>query len=495
MSEVKTSRIGAAVRLTVLATVFSGLLQAAVVVILARFIGPREYGAYALCIAVLSVSTNFITASTERSLIVKEEVDYRGLLFATTGLLLLTSALTMAICWALTVLHWMVVRLDLLAVLLLGGVLAGAGIGPRVFLRRKLDFRWIVIGEICGLALGTGVTSIVLAVLGFGPFSLVVGALVQNAIAFGVLLLGGAGGASFAISGSAFTATTRGAMTVSRLSALEVANSQIPNFFLNHLGAAALGLYNRSQTIVQLPVQLLTSSMTRVMISGISAVAAERARLVRASRLLIMTTSALIGPVNFGIAGSHAQFTEILLGKTWAAAAPLIPIMALTSWAIMTATVIGVVSEAGRHFKQKAVAQGIASALLVILLAVGVRVNLMWASSGIALGGLVLFALNVGLTARTLEVSPWRLLNWLSPGIVAGLGCGAYTLSIAWVLRAQPAAIVFPIQIVGCGVLTAGYFLVWRRDVLFAVAEATLPASMRQLLARWVSPQPGQAHQ
>jgi teichuronic acid exporter len=480
------ARVGSAVRLTVLSTLLSGVLQAGVVVALARLIGPADYGAYVLCIAVLSVSTNFVTGSIERSLVVAETVNYRGLMFAAGLIVLSTAALTMGATELLRHLGWFTVRADLLAGLLIGGLFASLSVAPRVFLRRNLDYRWIVGSELAGIVIGVAATALILASMGFGATALVAGAMVQNLVMFLVLLVGGAEGVSVALSGRTLKTTVRNTLSVSRLSALEVAHGQIPNFFISTLGPAALGLFNRSQTIVQLPVQLLTASMSRVMISGIAAVADNRERLIRASRLTVMTTGAIVAPVNFGIAGSHVQFTEVMLGKNWAGAAPLVPILAFTSWALMTAVILGVISEAARHFGRKATAQAITSLVLLVLLATGVKFGLLSAAAAIGAGALFLTVANVILTARVLDIKSRTIVQWLAPSLTAGLGCGSFTWIVALCLHNQPALPVLLLQVSGCGILTAIYYIFMQREALLAILGATLPSSLNNKFKQWL---------
>jgi lipopolysaccharide exporter len=493
VAKTKSGTIGSAVRLTVAGTLLTGVFQAGVIVVMARFVGPADYGAYALCIAVMTLTTNFVAACMERGLIVAEAMDLRGVLLSTGLVQVTTAVFALAVCFGLSRLGWFRVRLDLLAILLAGGVFAAFGIAPRVLLRRRLDFRWVVGSELTGVVLGVGATAVALAYAGFGVYALVGGALAQNAITLAILLYAGRHAVTPTFSRAVLGRVIGGGLGIARFSGLEVAHSQIPNFFLSSLGVSAVGLFNRSQTIVQLPVQLLTSSMTRVMISGITAAQADRERHLRASRLLVLTTGMLIGPVNFGIAGSHVAFTEVVLGKTWAAAAAMIPSMALTSFGIMTGTVIGVISEAARHFTQKAVAQGATSLFLFTALYFGVQGGLLTASMAIAAGGLFLIAVNVFVTSRVLDLSAWRILSWVAPGVVAGLACWVYSLGIARLMHGQPAILVLLVEAAGCGVLTGAYCLIWNQEVVLAIANASLPAALNQKITALVQRIPGKA--
>jgi PST family polysaccharide transporter len=473
MTATSQQRIGVAIRWTFLSTVMTGALQATTLVVLARLISPSDYGAYAVAVAINGLATGFIVNSIERALVVADSVEFRGLSGSIGLFSLLVSALAFTI--SLLPIHhgWISTRIDLLATLLFSAAISSTAVPPRVYLRRNLAFGQVALSEFTGVALGTTLTAIILAHLHFGAYALVAGSVVQNIVTLCVLAISAPPATSFRLTRKSIS-TIRDNLIASPLAMLEIFHGQLPTFMLSFLGASALGIYNRSQAIVQLPVQLLTTSVSRVMISGMSHKISDRDQFVAAARLTTIATSAIIGPINFGIAGSQNAFTMVMLGPQWSGAAQLIPLLALASWASMTAAVFGSISESARRFSSKAQLQAFGSLALLALLFLGVRMGLYYATIAIVAGALLMAFVNLRLAAAVLNVNATELLRWLAPGVAAGVACGLYTwLAGHW---GASAIVIFAMQVFGCGIITASYYIVFHKALVLSALMAIIPS-------------------
>src|SRR5438034_10215592 len=68
MSDAAPSGVRAGIRLSFAGTVAGGLLQFGIMAALARRLTPAEYGTYALCLAIVSLSTILVNHLIERML-------------------------------------------------------------------------------------------------------------------------------------------------------------------------------------------------------------------------------------------------------------------------------------------------------------------------------------------------------------------------------------------------------------------------------------------
>lgn len=456
-------------------TVLAGVIQAATVVVMARLVGPTDYGAYAICIAVMSLTVNFVNSASERALIVAREIEYRGLAFSAIVLAAAAALIGVLACLVINAVHLFHVRIELLAILLFGSLLNACGLPIRVHFRRNLQFAPITWSEIGGLAIGAGLIAILLARMGLGGFSLVLGAAAQNATTLAILLLAGRRFIPLDIVWSAVADLGRKVISVGRFSGLEVINGQIPNLFIGHFGPASLGLYNRAQTAVQLPLQLLTASILRVMVSRLSDGLDDKAGTVRTARWMIVLTGCLIAPVSGGIAGSAREFTGVLLGAQWTSAALLVPILAVISWGVLTASVVGIVSEVTGHFNRKSSLQLASSTVTAVAALALLPFGVFGVCLALAAGALVLVLLNLWLTGRALEVSFATVLFWLVPGLLGGALCLGFAWLVSGALATESAFLTLAVQIAGCGVISAAVIALTHRELLPLILAAGFP--------------------
>jgi PST family polysaccharide transporter len=103
-----------------------------------------------------------------------------------------------------------------------------------------------------------------------------------------------------------------------------------PDFIVGKLlGVSGLGLYSISYEISQLPTTELVAPVNRVLLPGLSKIAADPARLsaafVRAASSIVLLSL----PVAFGLAATAHLITPIALGHKWLAAIPIIKVLAI----------------------------------------------------------------------------------------------------------------------------------------------------------------------
>lgn len=474
-----TAEIGrkarASVKITFAATVVQGLLQAAILVVLARLLDPRDYGYYAIGLSISLMTTGLVSMSIERALVVSPDAaENKGRAIPIMLLLALVSVVVVAAVALVAQRSGWSVEPGVLAVICAAHTIAGLSVVPRVLLRRDLSFGRIVAGELCGQVIGGGVVAIALALAGYGPYALAVGFLTQNLVNLAVLLIQ----SRQRFQRPRFDGLgplVRSAIELGKVGSLEVLHVQLPALVLSaRFGAAPLGLFNRVANLVTLPLQLLTSSMSRVMVSAMVAVAAERERLARATGLVLRVSTAIVTPLAFGIAGSAGAFTEAVLGAKWMAAAPLVPVLALATWAALTAHILATLAEAMREFAAKIRIQIVTTGCLLGGLLIGSDWGLVGAAWGMALSSLVFLVLNIGLASRILAVRQTEILGWMAPGLGAGLACFAGATAVGH-LFAEAAWLVLAAQIGVCIASTAIFYLLFDRSLLDQARTVILP--------------------
>jgi O-antigen/teichoic acid export membrane protein len=195
-------------------------------------------------------------------------------------------------------------------------VVAGA------LLRRRLDFRRQVSIETVSAAIGYGAVSITLAVLGYGVWSLVFGALVHSAIAtvlfFSVsrhahrpLLARGELGdlLQFGIGASVSGLVNHAALNAD-------------NFVVGRwLGAAPLGMYSRAYNLMNFPYTYSAVVISSVLFPAFVQVQGDPARLRRAYLSVTRLTAIVAAPAMVTLAIAAPHLLRSVYGPQWVDAA------------------------------------------------------------------------------------------------------------------------------------------------------------------------------
>lgn len=489
MSKPLAHRVSSSVRLTMGVTLAAGVIQLITMAVLARLLDPIDYGTYVVALSIGALSTQFLASVAERSMAIEPNVALlngrsvsAALAIAAIGTLVLGFV---AIVKETT--GWRV-DLGVLAVVFASQTIGALALMPRALLRRELRFGPIVVSELLGQFLGSLCTAAVLAWLGFGAYALALAGIVQaGVIAVWMLVLAPPGvlrprfrrlGGLPAIFFGMLKPTT-----------LEAVNGQIsPLVVSSVLGPVQLGLFNRIYNIVTMPVQLLISSVNRVLISTLVAVADDLERRRRSAQFMIRAASALIAPMALGLAGSGDSFIAVLLGPKWLSAAPIVPFLAVAVWGNMLGAVLGQLAEAVQRFDHKARIQGISTISLILVLLGGSP----WGLVGVAIGAMVaamLFALlYIYLSASILELQVRVVMGWLLPGAVAGAACFASGRVIGWALASESPALTLIFQIAACGAVTTVVLVALDRPFLLDLSGLLLPRRVNALALRLLAP-------
>ncbi len=480
MNHPQGAAVRSSLRLSLLTTVSSGVLQFGVMVALARLLTPADYGAYVLCVALVALSAGFPNSVIERFLVVRPSEDRKVDESPSIAVLSLgAGAVAFAVGEALNIYHPGMVDLGVLLLVVASACISSWAVVPRAALRRQICFGPIVAAELTGLLVGPAITAMALAAAGWGAYALAAGACVQSAIVALAMRWRVPHAPFVPFTPRHVTRLVRSAIAAGGNSAAEVASGQIAPLIIGScLGRAALGLFNRAYSLVQMPVQLMVASISRVMISALHSVSDDVEELRSAAQILVRTTAVVAMPFAAGIAGAGHNLVLVVLGEGWSVAASIMPALALGACARMMGSTFGIIAEARGAFSAKAKTQVLSSAVLALLASLGVQAELGGAVWGIATGCCVLLLLYARLAARLLDLPLSALLSWLAPGVVTALPCFAVSLALDRFLSGAPAA-VLTMQVVGCGLAASGTMIALYPTLALRIIEVSIPALLR----------------
>jgi PST family polysaccharide transporter len=392
---------------------FSGTgIQAAlrllVLTILARLLGPREFGLAAAATIVIGFFRIFLQTGVRPALVQRPVLEARHVRTAFALSLALGLTASGLIVWLADELaaraFGMPELAPVLAALSLLLPIQSLGVVAAALLERELRFSWIVRRDVLAYAIGYGAVGIPLAIGGFGVWALVGAYLVQELATTAFVLR--------------FQPHPK-SLRVDRASARELvyfgggfAVARFGNYGAGSgdawvagrwLGGEALGCYRYAVELTGVVASLFGSVLDRVLFPALAKVQGDRARLAAAYRSGVGAIAALVLPVSAALFALAPEIVGVVLGAGWEAVVPPFRVLALALLPRATYTMSDSLARATGAVYRRAWRQALYAALVIGLAWIGQRYGLV----GLALGttaavlanALLMIQLSMGLAA------------------------------------------------------------------------------------------------
>jgi PST family polysaccharide transporter len=324
-----------AARATFWKTVEGGATQGIsfiVVLLLARLLGPANYGLVALASAIALFGQILLGQTFSESLVQAKHLEpahTTSLFWMLLGFGVLSCGVVLIAAGWLSQLFDLPALAPVLRALSPLLVLTALQAVPTALFKRDLDFRALAQASMGGSLLG-GLVGVALAFAGFGAWALVANLLVQNSVVtmgiwrqspFRPMLrfslphvreLWSYGQYTFLLRIAVFT------------------TNQGPRILIGYLyGPAALGAFSLGLRIVENIFQLLTLPAANVLVPVIARIRDEPKRLERAVLGATVLTAASAIPAYLGLALIAPVAVPLAFGKHWAESATIVQILCL----------------------------------------------------------------------------------------------------------------------------------------------------------------------
>jgi O-antigen/teichoic acid export membrane protein len=419
-------------------------LQFAITVALARLLPPQDFGLAALGAVIVGLATGLLDLGLGAALVQLQPLTERYIRASFTFAVLIGAALSLVVFAAAP---WMglLLRNDMLPLVLRVEaplfLLAGLGVTARALLQRRLAFRQIGLIELASYVMGYALTALVLALMGYGVWSLVAGAVVQSVMANLLVLRTvrhtlrplrpGPEVAHLLRFGSGGT--------------LNSAFGQLALYGDNlvvgrYLGTQALGLYARAFSLMILPVGQVGYTIFSVLFPALSKLRDDRQRFANAYLMSVALITLIIAPIMAGMVVAAPHLISGLYGPAWAAAAtPLQIFCAVGLFRVVVLPAGAVNLAAGQVYAE--LRRQVVYAICVI---VGAIVGAEWGVTGVALAVamaiLYKYVAMIGLSLRLSQTRWGEFLRAQGPGVfLAGL-VGMGSLLVRWLMEAAGAS-------------------------------------------------------
>ncbi|MBA2964514.1 MULTISPECIES: oligosaccharide flippase family protein [Ramlibacter] len=470
------------------------VLQLVAQILLARLLGPDNYGVYGIGMVVLTFSTFLSGNAFSYVLMLRKDVDDHDVRFAFSWQLLAGTACALAM-FALAaplagffsdarvepMVHWMAVASLLLALSGTAGCL----------LQRDLNFRALGLIQVAGYAAGYLLVGVPMALGGWGPQALAAACVVQAAV---VLV------ASYAVRPHPLRLLLRHPLGAETLhTGRTVFQTNLTNWLLMNLDRIvmgrvlnphAIGLYNVAYNIASIPHTLLVTALQPTLLATGARLQDDRGQLAQAWLMVLACIAVLLAPASVVMALLAGDLVQVLYGPAWSEAGWVMAVMFLCvpAWAALNLSTPVLWNTGRKHLEVRL-------QLPLFLLAVpawwllaphGVRAVALASAAVIALRAAVI----VGASLRALQLPATVLLPFAGRGLALALVCGGAVL----LGRHGAASLNHPIVTLLAGA-TLGMLVVLalvaaRPQLLGPEARAVVARLVPAIGPRWPTPAP-----
>ena len=410
------------------------VLKIAVLVLLTRLLSPADFGVVSAALLVIVFALTFSQLGLGPALVQRPELHPRHVstaFFASSTFGLIAGALV----WLLAPLISQFFRMENLApvvrVLALLFPIMGFSAVAESLLQRELRFRILANADVMTYAVGYGL-GVVLALLGWGMWSLVAAHLLQSAMRAAILLSveppklrPGPTWASFSELMNYGVGQSAGRIGV-------FLGNQADNLVVGRfLGATALGLYSRAYQLMAVPTALLGDVLDRVLFPTMARVQDDPLRL--ASAYLQGTAFVALVTLPAGVVAAllAPELVLVAFGSKWAALVPPFQVLALGMMFRTSYRMSDSLSRATGKVYRRAWRQALYAASVFL----GAWVGQFWGVTGVAIGVLVALLINYLLMAQlSLSVGGITWLRFLAvqlPAVRLTLIVGGVTFAVA----------------------------------------------------------------
>ncbi len=408
--------------------------QVVFLAVLARLLTPADFGLVAMGNICLRFLSYFSQLGVTPALVQKRELrddDVAAALSVSLGISVLAALLAAAAApWAAQFFS-MPALAGVILVLALGFPLQSLGSVSTGLLRRSMRFRALGIIDAVAYVLGYGVVGIGLAWAGHGVWALVGAALSQTfvsaALSFSAvrhpLTLRHSASARrhFLSYGGRYSLTGFCEFLSGNLDALAVGKV---------LGDTSAGLYNRTMTLANLPVQQPATVITRALFPVLSAAGADRQRQAIGLQLSLLSVGGYAFAAAATLSAAAVPVVHTLLGSQWVAVIPVLQVFALSVGPRFVTHVVGVSLDALGELRSKLMVQFGCLWLMLLAVVLALPHGLVAMAAAVLIVEVIRMILLLAVAVRALRISasqcwltavPLLLVAAMTAGAVAGV--------------------------------------------------------------------------
>jgi PST family polysaccharide transporter len=310
------------------------LLDFVAMLVLARLLSPEDFGLVALVTVYIALGSVFVEGGFSQAIIQREDIDDLHLDTAFWISIAIGVFLALGTFFVGPIIFERLFDDERLgAVVEVTSVLfivAGLQSVQHAQLTRRLQFKQLAIRRAISSVAGSS-TAIVLAIKGFGIWSLVAGNMVKSSVSVLLLWIASDWRPHRRFSMRCFYDLYAFGIYVVGRNLIGFMGHRGINFLIGvFLGATALGYYVLASRMIRSVSDLITAAVQSVAFPAFSRIQSNQRKLIGAFYQAVRYTSVVCMPIYAGIIVTAELLVTLLLGAKWASAIPVMQVLCIS---------------------------------------------------------------------------------------------------------------------------------------------------------------------
>lgn len=444
-------------------------------IVLARLLSPEEFGLLGMLSIFIGFASVFVQSGFNQALIRKvdcTERDYATVFYfnlfvalAFYGLLVLSSNL-------ISEFYEEPILQELIIVLSIVLIINALTIVQRTEITKRVDFKLLTRVSIIS-SLGSGALGIIMAIYGYGVWSLVYRQLAQRGLEGGLLWLWSSWRPKVPFSRAALKDLWKFSGNLVGLAVIDIIYNNSYNVIIGKFYPAAnLGQYRQADTFRKLPSETLGSVIDRVSLPVLASIQDNKKQFNATFERLLRSTMLLSFVLLLGLAGVAKELTIVLMGEQWALAGEFLQILAFAAMFYpLDKLLISLLKVAGRSnliLKQGLIRKIFAIPVILTAIFMGIK-PMLYVMVIHQLGSMLLVA---SYASKYVDLSLIQLLKKIIPAFMIGILIFSVMYILGY-LSNVPVLVMLLIKILTGAILVIGLLEVIQfKDYIFIKQEA-----------------------
>lgn len=338
--------------------------------IMARLLAPAAFGLIAMAQIAIRFLSYFAQLGVSPALVQKPELSERDIRAALTVSVAINTLL-FAVMWLIAPLAGSFFGkpeiIPILRSLAAAFLFSGFSVISLGVLRRRLMFKQLAMIEIASYVVGYGCVGIVSAFNGLGVWSLVFATLGQEAVTLVTSYAFVRHGLRPVLAWQDIRHFLQYGSKYSVIGFLEYVGQNVDSLLMGRwFGDTVLGLYNRAQMVVKLPMHHIGTAITKVLFPILSSAQGDKQKLAHAYLVGWLLIGSLAASISLALVPAASDLVLTLLGSQWVAAIPIVEVAAYAVPFAFLTVLSGIVCDAQGLLWPKLVVQVLALSVLAL---------------------------------------------------------------------------------------------------------------------------------
>jgi O-antigen/teichoic acid export membrane protein len=479
-------RVRLGVRWKVVSQAYTQVIRFTMAIILARAVTPHEYGVVAMAGVFVALVLIFSDLALGSALVQREDVrreHVTSVFWLTTGLGVLLTVIAVAASPVVAAFYGEPQVTPVFAVLATTFAITALGATPAALLERRMDFRNLELRQMQAVTVAAAV-SLVSVLAGLGLWAVVAQQVALAVVSTLLYWLYARFRPGFRVARWALHDVAGFSARVFGTRIVFYAERNVDNALIGrYIGAAGLGAYAAAYNVMLIPLERIAGPLQGVFYPVVSRMQDDLPRMgrtwLRANRLI----GAVTVPTMLCVAIAGQDLVRVVLGPNWAAAGPVVQVLAWVglhqSLARLNSSVLQAVNRTGDLLRY-AVVSVVAS---VTAFVVGVSFGILGVAVAYAIATTIVAPYYALMVTRAVGLSLRDVLRSLRGVIETGvLVAVAAALVRAAVADAGGGPAARLAVVIATGALLTVPCLAWRARPVFDDAMSMLPVRLRTRL-------------